>query len=459
MLKQNSDLRNSIYDGIFANMFATLTGGVFLTGFAIQLGMNEFMIGLLGSMPFIATLFQLPASYFIWKNGRRKKVAFFGAFFTRIIWIPITIIAFLPLIDIMTRLYLILTLIFFSYSFASVSHIAWLSWTSELVPDGMRGRFFGTRNMLCGAAGMIVMIIFGQFLDHFKYISLGILPIPFYITFFSAILFGILSLNFLKKITEPLKNVQPYESSDFKMLISQPLSDSNFKKYLIFAFFWGFSVHFASPFFTLYFLRELSFSYGFVAVLGVLSTSADLTGMLVWGRLSDIVKNKAVIRFAGWIVVFIPLAWAIIHPTNVVIPMVLQLISGFFWSGINLCTNNLLLRISQHDNKPFFLSVFNIIGGLGAATSPIIAGFFLNKLVNMDIRLFNLNLLPIQFIFITSTFLRLISFQILRSVNEPEEMPAFEIVRIIRGLRGLNVASGFNSFLHPFIAFEKENKD
>ncbi len=57
------NLKNSIYDGMFANSFATLTGGVFLTGFALYLRMNEFMIGVVASMPFIVTVFQLPASY------------------------------------------------------------------------------------------------------------------------------------------------------------------------------------------------------------------------------------------------------------------------------------------------------------------------------------------------------------------------------------------------------------
>jgi len=57
------DLKNSIYDGMFTNMFATLTGGVFLTGFALYLGMNEFIIGVVASMPFIVTVFQVPASY------------------------------------------------------------------------------------------------------------------------------------------------------------------------------------------------------------------------------------------------------------------------------------------------------------------------------------------------------------------------------------------------------------
>jgi len=57
------NLKNSIYDGMFANAFAILTGGVFLTGFALYLGMNEFMIGVVASMPFIVTVFQVPASY------------------------------------------------------------------------------------------------------------------------------------------------------------------------------------------------------------------------------------------------------------------------------------------------------------------------------------------------------------------------------------------------------------
>jgi len=61
-LQLTDDLKNSIYDGMFGNAFATLTGGVFITGFALYLGMNDFMIGV-ASMPFIVTIFQVPASY------------------------------------------------------------------------------------------------------------------------------------------------------------------------------------------------------------------------------------------------------------------------------------------------------------------------------------------------------------------------------------------------------------
>ena len=202
--KVKTNLRNSIFDGMFANMFATLTGGVFLTGFALYLGMNEFMIGLLASMPFLVTIFQLPVSYLIEKKGGRKNISFLGAFFARMLWILVLIVALLPISQGPNKSLVILSLIFISYAFASMSYVSWLSWISDLVPDEIRGRFFGTRNMLCGAAGMVVLVAFGKLMDLLNGHSLGALPLGFLITFMAAVFLGMFSLYFLKKISEPL---------------------------------------------------------------------------------------------------------------------------------------------------------------------------------------------------------------------------------------------------------------
>ena len=455
----NRDIKNSNYDGIFAHMFATLTGGVFLTGFAVHLGMNEMMIGLLASMPFIVTVFQLPVSLFIWKNGRRKKIVYLSAFLARIIWVPIIIFAVLPITSSYNRSQVILGLIFFSYTFASVSYVSWLSWISDLIPDKIRGNFFGTRNMLCGAAGMIVMLIFGKMLDGLNNQSIGVLPIGFTVTFVSAVFFGIGSLFFLKKMSEPLQIEREIKKDSFLKLLSLPMSESNFKKFLIFAFLWSFSVHFASPFFTLYFLRDLKFSYTFVAVLGTLSAFADLTGMKIWGRISDRVKNKAVIQFASWVAIFLPLAWVTVKPDSFLMPIILHIIGGGFWAGINLCMVNLLLRLSPEENKAVFLSIYNIAGGVGAATGPILAGLVLTSIAHLDFHIFTWKVHPLQIIFLTSSLFRLLSFQIFKLVQEPEESSAKEIIRILRSMRGMNITNGFNYLLHPFAVVEKEERD
>jgi len=161
-----ADLKNSFYDGMFAHMFATLTSGVFLTGFALYLGMNDLMIGLLAAVPFLVTAFQLPTSYFITKNGRRKRIVLIASSMARSIWIFVLMVAAAPFLSMPIKSFIILGLVFIAHAFISISYVSWLSWISELVPEKMRGRFFGTRNMLNGAAGMTVMVLLGKFLDY-----------------------------------------------------------------------------------------------------------------------------------------------------------------------------------------------------------------------------------------------------------------------------------------------------
>ncbi len=452
LVSRDPNLKNSSLDGIFANTFATLTGGVFLTGFALQLGMSDFMIGLLAAMPFTATLFQIPISYSISKFDRRKQTAMWAALLARSIWLPVLLVAVFPLSSQFDRNQIILWLLFISYACVSVSYVAWLSWMSDLVPDDIRGSFFGTRNMLCGAAGMFITVVFGKLLDKFNAQMLGGLPTGFVVTFISAVILGLTSLHYMKRIPEPSSIAQGDGQSSFRELIGLPLKEPNFRRFLTFALLWGFSVNVASPFFTLYFLRDLKFSYSFVAFLAMLSAVADLLGMQIWGRISDKVKNKAVIQFAGWVVIFLPLAWVTVRPDSLVIPVVLHVIGGGFWAGIHLCLNNLLLRIAHKDNKTIFFSVYHIAGGLGAATGPLLAGLCVQNLPPFDLQIMGWKMIPLHIIFMTSTLLRLLSLQVLRLVREPDEAPAEAVVRVIRSLRGLNVATGFNYLLHPFLA-------
>jgi MFS family permease len=451
------NIKNSFYDGLFAHIFATLTGGVFLTGFALYLGMTDLMIGLLGSIPFLVTVFQLPTSYVLGKDGRRKKVTYWGAAMARFSWIAILTVAFIPSLSASTKWLMILGLFFLSHSCISCSYVSWLSWISDLVPDEFRGRFFGARNMLCGAAGMLTMIFFGNILDYLKNHSPEGLSIGFSITIISAVIFGALGLRFLNRIPEPQVS-RFYQGDSLGNILRRPFGERNFRHFLLFAIFWGFSVHFASPFFTLYFLRYLELSYGFVALLGTISACADLLGMQVWGRISDKVRNKAIIQLAGWVAVFLPLAWVTVRPGDFVMPVILQLMGGGFWAGINLCTNNLLLRISPQENRPFFLSVYNIVAGVGAALGPIAGGLAAKYLVDLELEFVGLKMVPLHVVFLISTALRFLSFQLFRYVHEPEEATIGQLVRVLRNVRGLNVATGFNYLLHPFIEIMREDE-
>ena len=451
-------IKNSFGDGIFATVCGTLTSGVFLTGFALYLGMTELTIGLLAAMPYAATLFQLPASILITRTGRRKKITVFNAACGRLTWLLILAVALLPLGSPTLKIALVLVLIFLSHAFVSISYVAWFSWTSDLVPDRLLGRFFGTRNMINGIAGMVSIVGFGYLLDYLiRHASNGQIR-GFSLIFVSAVACGIISIVFLQRVADPAKSETKYSPArltDFR----QPFRRKNFKFFLTYSILWNFSVYFASPFFTLYFLRDLGFSYAFVSIMGMISALADLTAMRLWGSISDRVRNKAVIQACCWISVFLPFLWTFVRPDHVVLPVLLHILGGAFWAGIHLCANNLVLRITPREERAICFSLHNIVAGIGASAAPIAAGLVINLFGSADLHLLHPALTPLRLVFVVSTVLRLFSLQLLNFIQEPEEVPVRQLIRILRNVRGLNAANGFQALLHPFVEAPSADKD
>jgi len=144
-----------------------------------------------------------------------------------------------------------------------------------------------------------------------------------------------------------------------------------------------------------------------------------------------------------------------VRPESIVVPILINIVGGGFWAGINLCTNNLLLGISPRANKESFLSLSNFAAGLGAAVSPILAGALVTQLDRIDLTFMSWQIVPLHIVFLVSTAFRLMSLQLFRRVREPKEVEVEEMVRILRGIRGLNIASGFSYVLHPFVELSK----
>ncbi|MGD9238287.1 MAG: hypothetical protein PVF09_16525, partial [Desulfobacterales bacterium] len=69
----------------------------------------------------------------------------------------------------------------------------------------------------------------------------------------------------------------------------------------------------------------------------------------------------------------------------------------------------------------------------------------------VDLQLLHPAITPLRLVFVASTVLRLCSLQLLNFVQEPEEIPVRQLIRILRNVRGLNAANGFQALLHPFV--------
>src|SRR5438874_3486425 len=88
-------LRFSTLEGAFSTVWASLTTGAFLTGFALWLGARNVEIGFLTAIPTFAGLIQILSSYVGERRRERKQ---FTAWFTlvgRLLWLPILLLPLL----------------------------------------------------------------------------------------------------------------------------------------------------------------------------------------------------------------------------------------------------------------------------------------------------------------------------------------------------------------------------
>ena len=76
-----------IKDGVASQAMGILTGGAFLTAFAIKLGASNVVIGLLAAIGPLSQLLQLPSIFMVEKMRNRRLITVVAATLSRICWL------------------------------------------------------------------------------------------------------------------------------------------------------------------------------------------------------------------------------------------------------------------------------------------------------------------------------------------------------------------------------------
>ena len=446
-------LRYSIIEGVFAHTFANFTGTIFLPAFALLLGAGSFEIGLLAAIPFLATLAQFPGAALVEYIGNPRRVSILFAFSARILWLPIVILVFIfhdtdP--SLLLMMFLILFILY--HTLGSMSGVAWLSWMAGLVPEEIRGRFFGLRNSVMGLVTIVITLIGGRFLDWYGSNMKDSSPIgAFEILFSLALICGLISVVFLMRKPNVPAVIQPTFRISGKFY--EILGHINFRKILRFALFWSFSVNFASPFFIVYMLQDLHLSYTFIGFMAVLSAVADLIGMGFWGHFSDQHGNRPVVILCAAGAAISPALWYFTSGQGwFILPLIaiLHMAGGFFFAGYNLCAVNLVFRMVPRGNNALFFAMWSAVNGIAAASGALTGGWFSQNIGP----LFSGHFFPSAFIpvFILSSIMRILSFIFLHRIEEDTSTPIIRAVRILRSLRVWASTMGYHPLVQFFLA-------
>ena len=252
-------LRLLVTEAAFSGGTAALTTGVILTAFALHLGATNVMVGVLASVPFLTQLLQLPAIGLIERWRRRKQIAVFTSLIGRAMLAVMAALAFfsgtLPLLIFLGAQVILCGL-------GAVGACAWNAWMRDLAPEDRMGAVFARRTMWLTGISLVLGLAAAFALDVTPPGSFR-RDLVFAGMFAAGCITGLISARVVAAMPEPL--MPPATGPiNLRELLRQPLRDGNFSRLLIFVASWQFAINFATPFFTVFIVRQLHFNISFV---------------------------------------------------------------------------------------------------------------------------------------------------------------------------------------------------
>ncbi|MBI2451755.1 MFS transporter [Candidatus Pacearchaeota archaeon] len=365
-------LERNIKEGAVAS-FSNGISATYITPFALALKANAFHIGVLSSVAGLASpLSEIFGSRMMLKKSRKKIVLTF-VLLQAFMLIPVALLGVLYWKGILEN-YLLYALIFL-YTlvviFGGILAPSWFSWMGDIIPEKYRGRYTSMRNRATEITAIIAILIGAFILDFFK--TKGLAIIAFSILFTFAFFGRIVSYNLLKKEYSPEFKVK--KSSYFSFFAFLRRFD-NYGKFSVYLAIFNFALMIASPFFSVYMLEELRFSYTTFTLATISSSIFYLAFSPAIGKISDKYGSMKALYISNFLFAVNPLLWMFFRDTWFLI-----IVPGFIVGVANAALITAHTKFTYDSVKPekrgICLAYTSLLIGIGTFVGSLLGGFLI----------------------------------------------------------------------------------
>jgi MFS family permease len=404
----------------------------YLVPYALFLGATAQQIGFLAAIPTLfSSITQLFAVNAVRLAGNsRLRLLLYGVGIQTTILIPLSLLSFFYFpgrISILIVLHSVFSIL------GTIIGPAWGSLVSDYLPPNQRGLYFGDRSRAIGVAGVLGLCLWGAILSLMKKTSL---TSGFFLIFLAAVVFRLISFYFISKMVDlPLQKTR---ASDFTFTeFLSRFRESNFVKFVFYVASISFAIQIAHPYFNIYMLRDLHFSYATYMAVHLASVIAGLIAFPIWGRHADIVGNARILKITSLIIPVIPILW--LFSKNPVYLAITNILIGFVISGFNLCTTNFIYDSIKPQKRLRCLCYFNVINGAAIFAGASLGGYLADRLPPIwGHRLLTLFLLSGILRFLADFFLSKHFSEVRASTKKTSSLELFFSVVGLKPIEGVN---------------------
>jgi MFS family permease len=361
-------LQISTSEGIAAELVgATVTGSV-LTAWALYLEFSPLLVGVLGALPFAAQLAQIPCAWLTRVHGS-KRTAVIALRTSRSLPLLLVPLPFVPL-PLAAKQMVLLVFAALWAVLGVAGNNGWTTWMAELVPESVRGRYFGLRTAFCAAGSALGGLSAGFILDAARHH--GKVPATLSALSVACLVCGIVTLELLKRQGEGA--VKPLPRPRLRDL-SRAFADRRVRRALAFHAAWAAASGLASPvFYDIYMARGLHAGFARLAMYDSALAILRIATAPLWGKAIDRVGSKPVLLFCCFGLSLSPVMWLVARE-NLLWPIAIDAIfCGALLAGQSLASFSLPLAISSVEGRAFQLAGFATAAGAASAVASVAGG-------------------------------------------------------------------------------------
>lgn len=358
----------AVAEGACAEVFAACATGAVLTGWALYLGASAALVGFLGALPLMSQVASVPAAWFISAHSR-KLATILAVCVSRLTFLPLIALPWLPLAP-AAKLHLFVGIVAVSTVFGVIGNSAWVAWMGDLVPERLRGRYFGQRTVFLSVAGTLASLTAAVALDRMA--PLGFTGVALSALTAVACLAGLASLALLLRQHEPAAT-REIGAPGWRSLRAA-LGDRRARPFLHYQLAWNGAVGISATFFAYHLLTNLHTGFLVVAAHGVGVAIVRIASARLWGRAVDRIGARPVLICCSFGISAVPAIWLFSSPERLWPIAIDAMVSGFLWGGHAIAALDLSIGLAPRPGRPFYLAAFAAAGGIGFGLASVLAG-------------------------------------------------------------------------------------
>lgn len=340
----------------------------FTSVFALRLGASDFLVGLLTAMPAaINVIFQMPAARLVERERDKRKVLLLSGFLMRL---PACLIALAPFLALRFQAGAVIYITALGTIPAAAGSVSFTAMLADVVGPKDRARVVSVRNALLSTATTVVVLAAGKALDVLPF------PLGYQLIFALAFVASLVSLYYLGRVAIPddgrlQQGTQQHgQRLDLSRSARMILAQRDYVRFAAGSFLYHWGLYFPVPLYTIYRVRTLHLSEGWIGALSMLESGVTIIAYYAWGRLTQRRGTRLVLLLGALGVCCYPIGHALSKSAWPLLAV--SVVAGIAGPAFNLGLFNKLLEVTPADQRARHVALFNTLMNIPAFVSPLL---------------------------------------------------------------------------------------